>query len=130
MKTLVLLITLWQLYGTPEIGTLAYATKPDTWHNVCLNRVRNGWNPLLNCDHPCLVSAIEQEDIGQTWLISLPNCRHYKRFYVACHTVDVGSMSDLPELRERNEVVEISHDLARFCGYKDYVDRVYVWRLK
>lgn len=74
-STIIKLLTIAALYGylgPPDVGVGAYATEPDTWYNVCLNRVRNGWNPQLNCEWPCLISAIEQEHIGEWWLINVP----------------------------------------------------------
>ena len=38
---------------------------------VCRHRVSHGWNDF-DCSWPCLVSAIEQEDIGQMWLVDVP----------------------------------------------------------
>ena len=38
---------------------------------VCEHRVSHGWNDL-DCSWPCLVSAIEPEDIGQFWLVDVP----------------------------------------------------------
>lgn len=108
-------------------GTLAY------WHqvnieDVCWRRVREGWNPQLNCDYPCLISGIEPEHVGEYWLIALPNCRG-KIEYRLCLVVDCARSEDINRLRARNEVVEISGGLARYCGYQDYVDDVMVWRL-
>ena len=68
---LLLYASLMGALGEPEVGVGAFAVQPDTWYKVCLHRVEHGWNDL-DCDWPCLVSAIEQEDIGQMWLVDVP----------------------------------------------------------
>jgi len=132
MPKLIIITKLLTLAGVQilgiSVGTLAYYHQGDLY-NVCLLRDSNGWNQQLNCSFPCLISAIEQEHIGEYWLIALPNCNGHERFLRLCHVVDVGAVSDLPQLRERNEVVEISNGLAQYCGYETYVDDVWVWRL-
>ena len=56
--------------GKPEVGVGAYYA-PGLMQRVCEHRVSHGWNDL-DCSWPCLVSAIEQEDIGQMWLVDVP----------------------------------------------------------
>ena len=115
-----------QVTGYDE-GTLAYYHQVNI-QQVCEYRVEQGWNPLLNCDYPCLISGIEPEHIGEYWLIALPNCRG-KTEYRVCLVVDCGREEDLESLRDRNEVVEISNGLADWCGYKTYQPNTMIWRL-
>ena len=58
--------------GEPEVGVGAYAVQPDTWYNVCVHRVEQGWTPGLQCDWPCLVAGIEQDTLGEWWLVDVP----------------------------------------------------------
>lgn len=109
-------------------GTLAYYHQVDI-QEVCQKRVQEGWNPLLNCNYPCLISGIESEHIGEYWLIALPNCRG-KTVNRLCLVVDCARSEDINRLRARNEVVEISGELAGYCEYQDYVDDVMIWRLR
>jgi len=56
-----------------ETGVGAYYhQRPGLMREVCERRVAHGWNPGLDCSWPCLVSAIESEDIGQWWLVDVP----------------------------------------------------------
>ena len=58
--------------GPPDaVGVGAYYG-PGLIQQVCEHRVQQGWTPGLQCDWPCLVSAIEPEDIGQWWLVDVP----------------------------------------------------------
>ena len=107
--------------GEPEVGVGAYYA-PGLMQRVCEHRVSHGWNDL-DCSWPCLVSAIEQEDIGQFWLVDVGSMH-------LCLTVDVGAEADLPALRARGEIVEIPHWLAMKAGWTGYVDDVKVWRLE
>lgn len=106
-------------------GSLAYYHNTEIEH-VCQRRVANGWNHL-NCSFPCQIASISNH-VGEYWLIVLPNCRG-KTVNRLCLVVDCAREEDIDRLRARNEVVEISGELARYCGYRDYVDDVYVWRL-
>ena len=128
-----LLITQFLIFiGIPvasyDEGTLAYYHQVNI-EDVCWRRVRQGWNPQLNCDFPCLISSIEPEHIGEYWLIALPNCRGRERIKL-CLVVDCAREEDINRLRERHEVVEISGALARYCGYQGYVEGTMVWRLE
>ena len=58
-----------QVMGYSE-GTGAYYA-PGLMQRVCEHRVSHSWQDL-DCSWPCLVSAIEQEDIGQWWLVDVP----------------------------------------------------------
>ena len=39
---------------------------------VCERRAQENWTPGLQCDWPCLVSAIEPEHLGEWWLVDVP----------------------------------------------------------
>ena len=56
--------------GEPEVGVGAYYG-PGLIQQVCEHRVSHGWQDL-DCDWPCLVSAIEPGDLGQWWLVDVP----------------------------------------------------------
>ena len=107
--------------GEPEVGVGAYAVRPDTWYDVCINRVENGWNDL-DCSWYCLVSAIEQDDIGQWWFVDVGSMH-------LCLTVDVGAGKDLEALRQRGEIVELPHWLAMKAGWDGYTPNVRIWRI-
>jgi len=123
---LIFLITGMRVAGYEQGVAAFYA--PGVMQEVCERRARNGWYPVgsggLNCDWPCLVSGIEPEHIGEMWLVYHPGCSYH-----LCHVVDCGAAHDLPALRARNEVVEVSWGLARDCGWQGYVDGVHVWRI-
>lgn len=106
-------------------GTLAYWHETDITE-VCRYRNQEGWNNL-NCLFPCQIASISNH-VGEYWLIALPNCRG-KTVNRLCLVVDCARSEDINRLRARDEVVEISGELARYCGYQDYVDDVYIWRL-
>ena len=111
--------------GQPEVGVGAfYHERPGQMREICEYRVQQGWTPGLQCDWPCLVSAIEPEDIGQMWLVY-----HDTLGYNLCHTVDVGAKRHLPALRVRGEVVELSWAMAQAANWTGYTPNVKVWRL-
>ena len=111
--------------GEPEVGVGGYYhERPGQMQEVCERRVQQGWTPGLQCEWYCLVSAIEQEDIGQWWLVY-----HDTLGYNLCHTVDVGARRHLQELRQRGEVVEISWAMAQEAGWTGYQEGVRIWRL-
>lgn len=91
---------------------------------ICQRRVENGWysGEKLDCSFPCLASGIEQDTLGQYWLVQLPNSVHI------CHIVDVGAIEDLPRLRERGEVIELPYWIGE--EYGSYIENVKVWRIK
>lgn len=109
-KALVIAKLIWLVSGLRVEG---YAEGVGAYYHeaslrgVCELRVSEGWNDL-DCSWPCLVSAIEPEDIGQIWLLYHPSCSWH-----LCHTVDCGAERDLASLRERGEVVETSGAMAR-----------------
>lgn len=121
---MVMLVAGLRVIGYAE-GLGAYAVKPDTWYNVCMHRVQHNWTPDLQCDWPCLVSGIEQDSLGEFWLVDLPG----GSFHV-CQVVDVGSLQHLPALRARGEIVEISWEMAQAAGWMGYTEGVRVWRLE
>jgi len=110
--------------GEPEVGVGAFYG-PGLMKQVCVHRVQENWTPGLQCDWPCLVSAIEQEDIGQMWLVY-----HDTLGYNVCHTVDVGARRHLPALRARGEVVELSWAMAQEANWTGYTPNVRIWRLE
>lgn len=103
------------LMGVPVTGSasgsLAYYHKIAI-RDVCQYRVERGWNNL-DCQHPCLISAISPEHVGEYWLILLPDCAGRDRFKV-CLTVDCGNGHHMDELNDRNEIAEISGRLAHY----------------
>lgn len=103
---LLTILAFYGFLGPPDVGVGAYY-QPGIMQAVCERRVEQGWNPQLNCSWPCLISAIEQEHIGEWWLVYHPDCSYH-----LCQVVDCGMAHDLPVLRARNEVVEVSWDLA------------------
>ena len=109
--------------GEPEVGVGAFYAE-GLMQQVCVHRVEQGWTPGLQCEWYCLVSAIEQEDIGQWWAVDTGAGMHL------CHTVDVGAKRHLQELRQRGEVVEVSWQMAQEAGWNGYTDNVRIWRLE
>lgn len=107
-------------------GRLAYYHNTEIEH-VCQHRIANGWNDL-NCQFPCQIASISNH-IGEYWLIALPNCRS-KTEYRLCLVVDCGNGDHLESLRAKNEVVEISGELATYCGYETYQPDTMIWRLE
>ena len=67
---MVLLLTGMQVRGS-MVGVGAYYA-PGLMQQVCERRVQENWTPGLQCDWPCLVSAIEQEHLGELWLVDMP----------------------------------------------------------
>ena len=110
-----------QVIGYSE-GVGAYYA-PGLMEGVCRYRVSEGWNDL-DCDWPCLVSAIEPEHLGEMWLVDLPGGSVH-----VCHVVDVGAAHDLNALRSRGEVIEISWAMAQAMDWTGYTEGVKVWRL-
>ena len=108
--------------GEPEVGVGAFYG-PGIMEEVCVRRVQENWTSGLQCDWPCLVSAIEPEDIGQWWVVEAAG-------YHLCQVVDVGAEADLPALRARGEVVEISWALAQKANWTGYTEGVRIWRLR
>lgn len=96
---------------------------PGVMEQVCRHRVEQGWQEL-DCDEPCLVSAIEQEHLGETWLVW-----HDSLSFHECLVVDVGATEHLPTLRARGEVVEVSWEMAQAAGWDGYQENVRIWRL-
>ena len=104
-------------------GVAAYATRPHVWYDVCMHRVKHGWNDL-DCNWPCLVSGIEQDSIGEKWLVDVPGVRMH-----TCLVVDVGQRIHLEALRKRGEIVELPYWLAMQAGLTGYTKGVRIWRL-
>ena len=111
------------LLGESETGVGAYY-QPGLMEDVCRRRVERGWTPDLHCDWPCLVAGIEQDTLGDWVLVDLPGASYH-----FCQVVDVGAEEDLPALRERGEVIEISWGLAQKAGWDGYQEGVSVWNL-
>jgi len=57
--------------GEPEVGVGAYYGD-GVIQRVCEHRVQQGWTPGLQCDWPCLVAGIEQDTLGEWWLVDVP----------------------------------------------------------
>lgn len=93
--------------------------------DVCVRRVQENWTPDLQCDWPCLVAGIEQDSLGQFWLVDLPGGSMH-----VCQVVDVGAIEHLPALRARGEVVEVSWEMAQAAGWTGYQEGVRIWRLE
>ena len=59
-----------------EQGVGAYYHKcPGQLERVCINRMTHGWVPpgvVLDCSWPCLVAGIEQDTLGEWWLVDVP----------------------------------------------------------
>jgi len=109
--------------GEPEVGIGAFYM-PGVMHDVCMRRVQENWTPGLQCDWYCLVSGIEHDSLGGWWLIDVPGSSFH-----LCHVVDVGATHDLPMLRERGEVIELSWKMARAANWDGYMPGVRIWRL-
>jgi len=59
--------------GEPEVGVGAfYHERPGQMREICEHRVQQGWTPGLQCDWPCLVAGIEQDTLGEWWLVDVP----------------------------------------------------------
>jgi hypothetical protein len=98
---------------------------PGVMERVCVHRVQHNWTPDLQCDWPCLVSGIEQQHLGEFWLVDLPGGSMH-----VCQVVDVGATEHLEGLRQRGEVVEVSWEMAQDAGWDGYEEGVRVWRLE
>jgi len=105
-----------------DSGVAAYYS-PGLMEEVCRHRTDHNWTEL-DCDWPCLVAGIEQDSLGEWWLVDLPGGSIH-----LCHVVDVGATHDLDALRGRGEVVEVSWKMAQECGWTGYTPNVRVWRL-
>jgi len=59
-----------------SVGVGAYYHKcPGQLERVCINRMTHGWVPpgvVLDCSWDCLVAGIEQDTLGQWWLVDVP----------------------------------------------------------
>ena len=59
-----------------SVGVGAYYHKcPGQLERVCINRMTHGWVPpgvVLDCSWPCLVAGIEQDTLGEWWLVDVP----------------------------------------------------------
>lgn len=111
--------------GSAE-GTGAYYS-PGLMKQVCERRVREGWVPnevRLHCDWPCLVAGIEHDTLGRWVVVDVGASLHL------CQAVDVGCGAHLEELRERNEVIEVSWEMAQAAGWNGYTEDVKVWWLE
>jgi len=59
-----------------SVGVGAYYHKcPGQLEKVCINRMTHGWVPpgvMLDCTWDCLVAGIEQDTLGEWWLVDVP----------------------------------------------------------
>jgi len=59
-----------------ETGVGAYYHKcPGQLQRVCIDRMTHGWVPpgvVLDCSWPCLIAGIEQDTLGEWWLVDVP----------------------------------------------------------
>ena len=108
--------------GEPEVGVGAFYAE-GLMQRVCEHRTEMGW-ASLNCSWPCLVAGIEQDTVGEWRVVDLPGGSVH-----LCLVVDCGAKQDLEALRGRNEVVEVSWDMAQEANWTGYTDGVRVWRL-
>ena len=109
--------------GEPEVGVGAFYAE-GVMKRVCEHRVEHGWTPGLRCEWYCLVSGIEQESLGEWWAVEVGSTLHL------CHVVDVGATHDLPTLRARGEVIELSWAMAQDANWTGYTEGVKTWRLE